>query len=154
MESQYTEMGRRIKLRRKELKIKQSEMAEALNVSNNHISSIETGKQKPSLDIFISICEYLNVTPDYLLLGALHSYNVPLDILDKLRLCSQEDIELTKNFVELLVTETLQATLHFIPPQKNNQNLLFFVVLRITFAKYYISRYNVKKIRGIPKCEF
>ena len=33
MESQYTEMGRRIKLRRKELKIKQSEMAEALNVS-------------------------------------------------------------------------------------------------------------------------
>ena len=46
MESQYTEMGRRIKLRRKELKIKQSEMAEALNVSNNHISSIETGKQK------------------------------------------------------------------------------------------------------------
>ena len=101
MESQYTEMGRRIKLRRKELKIKQSEMAEALNVSNNHISSIETGKQKPSLDIFISICEYLNVTPDYLLLGALHSYNVPLDILDKLRLCSQEDIELTKNFVEI-----------------------------------------------------
>ena len=86
MESQYTEMGRRIKLRRKELKIKQSEMAEALNVSNNHISSIETGKQKPSLDMFISICEYLNVTPDYLLLGALHSYNVPLDILDKLRL--------------------------------------------------------------------
>ena len=103
MESQYTEMGRRIKLRRKELKIKQSEMAEALNVSNNHISSIETGKQKPSLDMFISICEYLNVTPDYLLLGALHSYTVPLDILDKLRLCSQEDIELAKNFVELLV---------------------------------------------------
>jgi len=103
MESQYTEMGRRIKLRRKELKIKQSEMAEALNVSNNHISSIETGKQKPSLDMFISICVYLNATPDYLLLGALHSYNVPLDILDKLRLCSQEDIELAKNFVELLV---------------------------------------------------
>ena len=45
MESQYTEMGRRIKLRRKELKIKQSEMAEALNVSNNHISSIETGNK-------------------------------------------------------------------------------------------------------------
>ncbi len=103
MTSQYAEMGRRIKLRRKELKIKQSEMAESLNISNNHLSSIETGKQKPSLDLFISICEYLNVTPDYLLLGALHSYNIPQDILDKLRLCSQEDIELTKDFVELLV---------------------------------------------------
>ena len=39
MTSQYAEMGRRIKLRRKELKIKQSEMAESLNISNNHLSS-------------------------------------------------------------------------------------------------------------------
>lgn len=114
MTSQYAEMGRRIKLRRKELKIKQSEMAESLNISNNHLSSIETGKQKPSLDLFISICEYLNVTPDYLLLGALHSYNIPQDILDKLRLCSQEDIELTKDFVELLVVRnsTNHATIY------------------------------------------
>ena len=49
MTSQYAEMGRRIKLRRKELKIKQSEMAESLNISNNHLSSIETGKQKPNI---------------------------------------------------------------------------------------------------------
>ena len=114
MTSQYAEMGRRIKLRRKELKIKQSEMAESLNISNNHLSSIETGKQKPSLDLFISICEYLNVTPDYLLLGALHSYNIHQDILDKLRLCSQEDIELTKDFVELLVVRnsTNHATIY------------------------------------------
>ena len=114
MTSQYAEMGRRIKLRRKELKIKQSEMAESLNISNNHLSSIETGKQKPSLDLFISICEYLNVTPDYLLLGAVHSYNIPQDILDKLRLCSQEDIELTKDFVELLVVRnsTNHATIY------------------------------------------
>ena len=43
MESQYTEMGRRIKLRRKELKIKQSEMAEALNaVSYTHLRAHET----------------------------------------------------------------------------------------------------------------
>ena len=42
MESQYTEMGRRIKLRRKELKIKQSEMAEALNVSNNRDRETKT----------------------------------------------------------------------------------------------------------------
>lgn len=127
MESQYTEMGRRIKLRRKELKIKQSEMAEALNVSNNHISSIETGKQKPSLDIFISICEYLNVTPDYLLLGALHSYNVPLDILDKLRLCSQEDIELTKNFVELLVNRNSASHTTFHTPHKKITKICSFL---------------------------
>ncbi len=103
MDFQYYEMGNRIKIRRKELKLKQAELAESLEISNNHMSSIETGRQKPSMDIFIGICKYLNVTPDYLLLGTMHAYNVPQDILDKLRLCSQSDIELAKDFIELLV---------------------------------------------------
>ncbi len=99
----YSEMGNRIKIRRKELRIKQAELAEALEISNNHMSSIENGRQKPSMDIFIGICRHLNVTPDYLLLGTMHAYNVPQDILDKLRLCNQSDIELAKDFIELLV---------------------------------------------------
>lgn len=103
MDFQYYEMGNHIKIRRKELKLKQAELAESLEISNNHMSSIETGRQKPSMDIFIGICKYLNVTPDYLLLGTMHAYNVPQDILDKLRLCSQSDIELAKDFIELLV---------------------------------------------------
>ena len=46
-------MGSRIKMRRKELHIKQAELAETLEISNNHMSSIENGRQKPSLDTFI-----------------------------------------------------------------------------------------------------
>lgn len=38
MEFQYKEMGTRIKVCRKELKIKQAELAEALEISNNHMS--------------------------------------------------------------------------------------------------------------------
>lgn len=96
-------MGSRIKKRRKELHIKQAELAETLEISNNHMSSIENGRQKPSLDTFIRLCDCLNVTPDYLLLGSMHAYNLPQDILDKLRLCSQEDIILARDFIELLV---------------------------------------------------
>ena len=103
MDFQYKEMGNRIKVRRKELNIKQAELAEKLEISNNHMSSIENGRQKPSLDTFIGICNYLNVTPDYLLLGSMHAYNVPQDILDKLHLCSQTDIELARDFIGLLV---------------------------------------------------
>lgn len=103
MESLYQEMGERIKIRRKELKMKQSELAEKLEISNNHMSSIENGRQKPSMDSFIRICTCLNVTPDFLLLGSMHAYNIPLDITDKLRLCTQADIELAKEFIELLV---------------------------------------------------
>ena len=103
MEDQLIQMGNRIKLRRKELKIKQTDLAELLDISNNHMSSIETGKQKPSLDIFMKICENLYVTPDYLLLGSMHSSNIPQSIVDGLRLCSDEDIELARDFIELLV---------------------------------------------------
>ena len=91
-------MGSRIKMRRKELHIKQAELAETLEISNNHMSSIENGR-----DTFIRLCDCLNVTPDYLLLGSMHAYNLPQDILDKLRLCSQEDIILARDFIELLV---------------------------------------------------
>lgn len=103
MELQYKEMGTRIKVRHRELKIKQAELAETLEISNNHMSSIENGRQKPSLDTLIGICRCLNVTPDYLLLGTMHAYNIPQDILDKLRLCNQSDIELARDFIELLV---------------------------------------------------
>ena len=96
-------MGYRIKIRRKEFRIKQAELAEKLNISNNHMSSIENGRQKPSLDIFIQICNLLSITPDYLLLGSMHAYNIPQDIIDKLRLCSPSDIELAGDFIELLV---------------------------------------------------
>ena len=99
-------MGNRIKIRRKELRIKQAELAERLNISNSHMSSIENGRQKPSLDIFIQICNLLNVTPDYLLLGS----NIPQDIIDKLRLCNQSDIELAGDFIELLVKRNNKAT--------------------------------------------
>ena len=103
-------MGNRIKIRRKELRIKQAELAERLNISNNHMSSIENGRQKPSLDTFIQICNLLKVTPDYLLLGNMHTYNIPQDITDKLRLCSQADIELARDFIELLVKRSNHST--------------------------------------------
>ncbi len=109
MEFQYDQMGARIKTRRKELRMKQAELAEALDISNNHMSSIENGKQKPSLNTFIEICKCLNVTPDYLLLGTMHSYNIPQDISDKLRLCNQSDIVLAKDFIELLVRRNCDA---------------------------------------------
>ena len=74
------------------------------------MSSIENGRQKPSLDIFIRICDLLNVTPDYLLLGSMHAYNIPQDIIDKLRLCNQSDRELAGDFIELLVKRNNKAT--------------------------------------------
>ena len=95
MELDRKEMGRRISKRRKVLGIKQAVLAEKIGVNGNHLSSVETGKVTPSLD-------ELGVTPDYLLEGAMHSNNVPQSIVDHLRLCSEEDVDLAAEIVKLL----------------------------------------------------
>lgn len=105
--TQYIAMGKRIQARRRELRIKQGELAERLNISNNHISSIENGREKPSLDILLKICEELKVTPDYLLLGNIHANNIPQNIVDGLRLCSKDDIELARQFIEILIHKNM-----------------------------------------------
>lgn len=102
-EQYYIEMGRRIKLRRKELNTSQTDLAEAIDVSNNHMSNIENAKAKPSMDNFIKLCEILKVTPDYLLLGNIYRNNISKNIHDKLLLCSEEDVKLADSIIELLV---------------------------------------------------
>lgn len=65
------EIGKRISDRRKKLGIKQNILAEKLDISNNHMSGIENGKATPSVALFVKICDELNVTPDFLLLGSM-----------------------------------------------------------------------------------
>lgn len=54
------------------------------NLSNNHISNIENGYSVPSIETFAKICNALNITPDYLLLGTLKINNIPQNIVNKL----------------------------------------------------------------------
>lgn len=103
MEIQYEIIGKRIRLRRKELHIKQADMAEYLDISNNHMSSIENGRQKPSLEILLRICDYLEVTPDYLLLGNMHADDIPQNIMDSLRICDTRDLSTIYGIIELFV---------------------------------------------------
>lgn len=102
-EEQFITMGRRIRLRRKELGLTQNKLAELLEVSNNHLSAIENGREKPSLEKFVILCERLKTTPDFLLLGNLHSCNVTQNIAYNLRLCDADDIKLVAQIVEILV---------------------------------------------------
>lgn len=99
------EIGKRISERRKKLGIKQNILAEKLDISNNHMSGIENGKATPSVALFVKICDELNVTPDFLLLGSMHSNRVSKDASDLLQKCSDQEIEmimqLVQHFVEL-----------------------------------------------------
>lgn len=48
-------------------KIKQTELAEAVNVSKQCISDYKSGKSVPSIDTLYLICKRLDVSADYLL---------------------------------------------------------------------------------------
>lgn len=83
--------------------LKQNTLAKKMGLSNNYLSSIERGKEKPSLEVIVNICIELQVTPDYLLMGNMYSNNVPQNIADGLRLCTAEDLTLMSIMIEHLV---------------------------------------------------
>lgn len=94
VELNYIGIGQRIAKRRIQMGLRQNILAERIDISNNYLSSIERGKEKPSLEIIVNICNALKVTPDYLLMGNMYSNNIPQNIADGLRLCSEEDLSL------------------------------------------------------------
>ncbi len=51
-----------IQTARKKQKLKQSELAEKVGISEKHLSKIETGKNYPALDNFFKIIDVLNLS--------------------------------------------------------------------------------------------
>ena len=62
-------LGQRIRQRRLALNITQQDLADALNITPQHISVIEQDKATPSLALLPKLAEQLGVSADYLLSG-------------------------------------------------------------------------------------
>ncbi len=62
----YTELGKNIKKRRKELNLTQQELADKLDMSLNFVGKIEVAFSKPSLDTLIEIAKALDTTVSHL----------------------------------------------------------------------------------------
>ncbi len=97
-EIDYNLLGFRIGERRRELGIKQSELAEMIGVSTKYISNIETGKKHLSLDLLAKITVALHITFDFFMNGYIREK--PDDnIIDGLMICSEEDKMLIQHIV-------------------------------------------------------
>jgi len=57
----------RLKLLRKNKKVKQSDMAELLNVTTRHYQDCEYGKVTPNANMLTTLADYFDVSVDYLL---------------------------------------------------------------------------------------
>ncbi len=95
------EMGSRIRQIRKTRNLTQKDLAVLVGVSDRHISAVEKGRENPGIDMLISLCRVLEVTPDYLLLGSMHD-EVPKDITDRLRLCDEGQLAFVATMIDAM----------------------------------------------------
>ena len=121
----YKGIGKRIKAARNKRKVTQEALADAIGVTVNHISNIETGNTKLSLQVLIHIANFLAVTTDELLCDNIKKCKMVFsaEIEDALSDCSDievkllsEILRLSKNavrnnieFVERLKVESVKA---------------------------------------------
>ena len=57
-------IGRMLQNARESYNITQQEMADAIDISKNHISAIERGQNKASISMLLGYCKKLGVTPN------------------------------------------------------------------------------------------
>lgn len=103
----YSLIGKRIATARKECGLTQDKLAEKADISNNYLSHIETSRSIPSLETLVSICDALDVTPDYLLLGTSDRQTDYLvsDIAHKLSQCNDYEKRIIFNMIDVLLNE-------------------------------------------------
>ncbi len=83
MDDLLTQIGQRIRKHREKSRLSQEQLAERADVSSQTISTAETGKKRLRVENIIKICEALEISPDYLLLGEISPQDLTI-LSDKL----------------------------------------------------------------------
>lgn len=78
MEMDYKDIGVRIRKARKTAGLSQEKLAEEVGVGTTHISHIETGKVLPSMSVFISLLNVLQISADEVVAGNVERSEVQL----------------------------------------------------------------------------
>ena len=69
-------LGKRVNAERKSNGLTSDKLSEMCNINATYLRQIEGGTKMPSLPVFISICNALKVSPDYLLRDELEENEV------------------------------------------------------------------------------
>ena len=83
MDDLLNQIGQRIRKHRERSRLSQEQLAERADVSSQTISTAETGKKRLRVENIIKICEALEISPDYLLLGKISPQDLTI-LSDKL----------------------------------------------------------------------
>ena len=104
----YSEIGKRISRRRKQLGLKQSEVEEKADLSYKYLSNIERGVSIPSLEVIMRLSLALDTTPDEFLVGTIRDKNSEYDnLIEVIRTFDTKKISLTQSFFNWLIEQDL-----------------------------------------------
>lgn len=108
MELDYSEIGRRIARRRKELGLRQVQVCERAGINDKYLSCIERATSIPSLEVIMKLALALDTTPDEFLTGSIrYEEDEWRDIAELMRNMSSGQLNLAKNFLTWLSEQKL-----------------------------------------------
>lgn len=108
MKLDYSEIGRRIAKRRRELKLTQAAVEERADIGYKYLSSVERGISIPSTEVIMRLAIALDTTPDEFLVGtAIHPDAPWRTVADQLRSLNEEQLKLAGSFIAWLREQSL-----------------------------------------------
>ena len=108
MNIDYTEIGKRIAHRRKELGLKQSEVSERAGISDPYMSNIERATSIPSIEVVMRLATALETTPDEFLVGtARHEDEEWKSAAELLRTMDEKQLKLARSLLSWLNEQEL-----------------------------------------------
>lgn len=108
MELDYTQIGKRIAQRRKELGLRQAEVCERAGINDKYLSCIERATSIPSLEVVMKLALALNTTPDAFLTGSVrYQEDQWRDVAELLRGMNPRQLELAANFLNWITHQSL-----------------------------------------------
>lgn len=126
-----TEIGERIKKRRIELGLTQTDIKEATGISSGNMSDVERGNRFPSIPTLIQLCSVLNCTSDYILTGfspvseKATDNNIPTSVsylIELFSTLSDDDVDDLTALAEVKLSRSKRKTKQLLSPSSESMD--------------------------------
>lgn len=108
MELDYSEIGKRIARRRKELGLRQVEVCERAGINDKYLSCIERASSIPSLEVVMKLALALDTTPDEFLTGSIrYDSDEWCDVAELMRGMNKRQLTLARSFLTWLTEQNI-----------------------------------------------
>lgn len=105
-------IGERIRIKRKEMNITQTQIQDKTGISSGNLSTIESGKTLPSATALINLSKILNCSIDWILTGSspisenLSLTNTEQQLVSNFRILSAEDQDEIVEIINIKIRKT------------------------------------------------